>query len=193
MALILQHYWQSLNTCPKAVSARGTQTAVKCVSLGQGGQKCITPFQVINGLWRPSYPPGEKRPHDRAKAWPLTTTHLNHQRSKQANARVYSLSPLFGGRPLPRIQNGTPSPDVFCVFPHLPKCCILWLPAARRHSHRTILLWVSMTRLDDLDNAGAEEDDSCQETVKLAFLPLHFALRSVSGEETVSFDPLCLL
>lgn len=50
-----------------------------------------------------------------------------------------------------------------------------------------------MTSLDDLDNAGAEEDDSCHETVKLAFLPLHFPLRSVSGEETVSFDPLCFL
>lgn len=35
MALILQHYWRSLNTCPKAVGARGTQTAFKCVSHGQ--------------------------------------------------------------------------------------------------------------------------------------------------------------
>lgn len=50
-----------------------------------------------------------------------------------------------------------------------------------------------MTSLDDLDNAGAEEDDSCHETVKLAFLPIHFPQRSVSGEDTVSFDPLCLL
>lgn len=50
-----------------------------------------------------------------------------------------------------------------------------------------------MTGLDDLDIAGAEEDDSCHETVKLAFLPLHFPLRSVSGEETVSFDPRCSL
>lgn len=50
-----------------------------------------------------------------------------------------------------------------------------------------------MTNLDDLDNPGAEEDDSCHETVKLAFQPLHFPLRSVSREDTVSFDPLCLL
>lgn len=32
-------------------------------------------------------------------------------------------------------------------------------------------LWVSMTGLDDLDNAASEEDDSCQGSVKLAFLP----------------------
>lgn len=50
-----------------------------------------------------------------------------------------------------------------------------------------------MTSLDDLDNAGEEEDDSCHETVRLAFLPLLFPLRSVSWEETVSFDPPCLL
>lgn len=56
-----------------------------------------------------------------------------------------------------------------------------------------LLFLVSTTSLDDLDNAGAEEDDSCHKTVKFAFLPLHFPLSRVSGEETVSFDPLCLL
>lgn len=50
-----------------------------------------------------------------------------------------------------------------------------------------------MTSSDDLDNPGAGEDDSCHKTVKLAFLPLHFPLISVSREDTVSFDLLYLL
>lgn len=50
-----------------------------------------------------------------------------------------------------------------------------------------------MTSADDLDNPGAEEDNNCHETVKLAFLFLHFVLISVSREDTVSFEPLCLL
>lgn len=55
MALILQHYWQSVNTCPKAIAARGTQTAVKYVSVGFSPQKrCTQPFQVMHGLWLPS-------------------------------------------------------------------------------------------------------------------------------------------
>lgn len=39
-------------------------------------------------------------------------------------------------------------------------------------------------------NPGAEEDDSCHGTVKLAFLPPHFRLIA-SREDDVSFDPPC--
>lgn len=55
MALILQHYWQSVNTCPKAIGARGTQMAVKYVSVGFSPQlRCMQPFQVMHGLRLPS-------------------------------------------------------------------------------------------------------------------------------------------
>lgn len=57
---------------------------------------------------------------------------------------------------------------------------------------------VNMTGLDDLDNAASEEDDSCQGSVKLAFLPLAcfffpFQLSIVPRQETVSYDPQFLL
>lgn len=131
MALILQHYWQPLNTCPKAVNARGTQTAVKYVSLGKiGGLKCKTPLQLINGLRRPSYPPGGKGPHDWAKAWPLTTTHLNHERSKRAS--VYSMWPLFGGSPAlsPKLYPVTPSSRMLSTQEHtvMSKQDMSWRP-----------------------------------------------------------------
>lgn len=50
-----------------------------------------------------------------------------------------------------------PSPPAFLAAGHLPR-----LDAQLR---------VSMTSLDDLDNAASEEDDSCQGSVRLAFLP----------------------
>lgn len=97
-ALILQHYWQDLKTCPKAVGARGTKTAVKRVSRS-----------VSTGAEMHIAFPGEKwtvtsiisPPRQETITWPsqgarlLTTTYLLHQRLEQANTRVYSLSPLL--------------------------------------------------------------------------------------------------
>lgn len=60
------------------------------------------------------------------------------------------------------MQSGRPDCDTF------PQSCILWLVAAGCRTSRTVLFLVG---LDDPDNAGAVEDDSCQKSVKLAFLP----------------------
>lgn len=82
--------------------------------------------------------------------------------------------------------------DTFSVSPHLPQGCTLL--AAGYLPRSVIELWVSMTRLDDLDNAGAEEDDSCQRTVKLAFLPssfLHWAVSRGKKLSVLTLHPSC--
>lgn len=82
--------------------------------------------------------------------------------------------------------------DAFGLIPSPPA-----FPAAGCLPRSAAQLWVSMTGLDDLDNAASEEDDSCQGSVKLAFLPPVFfspsQLSTVPGEETVSYDPPFLL
>lgn len=64
MALIVRHYWRALNTCPKAVGARGTQKQQFArFSLGREEEK--TRAALAGDEWAVTLvfvPPGEKRP-----------------------------------------------------------------------------------------------------------------------------------
>lgn len=59
MTLIFQHYWLQ-TPVPQQNSSGSLSLFVR------GWQKCIAPFQVINGLWRPSS-------RDSIEEWPSTT------------------------------------------------------------------------------------------------------------------------
>lgn len=85
-------------------------------------------------------------PHNWAKGWPLTTIHLNHQRSKPA-ASTFCLPPLFDGYPFASHSRDT--------LRALSSSSNLRFLAAGYHSRETMLPLVSMTRPDDLEDAGA--------------------------------------
>lgn len=67
------------------------------------------------------------------------------------------------------------------VFNNAASCLL----AAGRQPSRTALFRLSRTRLDDLDDPGAGESDSCHENVKLAFPPLNFLEVSLGGKLSV--------
>lgn len=115
MALILQHYWQDLNTCPKVVGARGTKTAAKCVSLGQDGSRDayrLSRWEVDCDFHH--FPQGRRWSHDWAKAydyWPPLTSTRKVRASKHLCLQLVT---TFTS-PLARVQNEIQSHATFCV------------------------------------------------------------------------------
>lgn len=178
MTLILQHYWQPLNTCPKAVWIRGTQTAVKRVSLGQEGESGVK--WTLAPIILPQA--GKRATWQRQRT--IADDPATSPRATPSNSKPLAACQFFMTIRCLAYKMEHQGCDTFSVSPHLPQGCTLL--AAGYLPRSVIELWVSMTRLDDLDNAGAEEDDSCQGTVKLAFLPSSFLHRVVSRGKKLS-------